>query len=80
MKVEQLELKIFKNLDTLKQFIRDNFNVDEDEGGVTEVEHDLDFELDDELAFCDGEYDYSVYYMKGASGRVIVVETSKQTY
>lgn len=80
MKVEQLELKIFKDLDTLKQFIRDNFNVDEDEGGVSEVEHDPDFQLDDELAFCDGEYDYSVYYMKGASGRIIVVETSKQTY
>ena len=80
MKVEQLEFKIFKDLDTLKQFIRDNFNVDEDDGGVSEIEHDPDFQLDDELAFCDGEYDYSVYYMKGASGRIIVVETSKQTY
>ena len=79
MKIEELELKIFKDLDTLKQYIKDNFNVDEKDG-VVEIEHDSDFELDDELAFCDGEYDYSVYYMKGASGRVIVVETSKQAY
>lgn len=81
MKIEELELKIFKDLDTLKQFIRDNFNVDEDEeDGVVEIEHDSDFELDDELAFCDEEYDYSVYYMKDTSGRVIVVETSRQRY
>ena len=79
MKIEKLEMKIFKDLDTLKQFIKNNFNVDEADG-VVEIEHDPDFELDDELAFCDEEYDYSVYYMKGASGRVIVVETSRQRY
>ena len=79
MKIEELEFKTFRDLDTLKQYIKDNFKVDE-EDGVVEVEHDIDFELDDELAFCDGEYDYSVYYMKGASGRVIVVETDRQRY
>ena len=79
MKIEQLEFKIFKDLDTLKKYIKDNFNVDENEG-VVEIEHDIDFELDDELAFCDGEWDYSVYYMKGTSGRVIVVETNRQRY
>ena len=44
------------------------------------IEHDDDFELDDELGFCDGEYDYSIYYMTGKSGRIIVVETSKSPY
>lgn len=76
MEVEKLELKIFKSLEDLKTFIKNNFNVEE----VEEAEHEPDFELDAELCFCDGEYDYSVYYMTGESGRVIVVETSKQYY
>lgn len=77
MKVEDLELKIFKNIETLKDFIKQNFNVEE----MDDIKHeDLDLDLDDELAFCDGEYDYSIYYMTGKSGRIIVVETSKQLY
>lgn len=77
MKVEDLELKIFKNIETLKDFIKQNFNVEE----MDDIKHeDSDFDLDDELAFCDGEYDYSIYYMIGRSGRIIVVETSKQYY
>ena len=74
MEVEKLELKIFKNLEDLKTFIKNNFNVEE----MEEAEHEPGFKLDAELCFCDGEYDYSVYYMTGESGRVIVVETSKQ--
>lgn len=79
MKVEDLEFKIFENLETLKRYIKDNFDLEDE---VVEIEHDQDFDskIDDELGFCDGTYDYFVYYMKGASGRVIVVETSKQTY
>jgi hypothetical protein len=76
MKIEQLELKIFRGLDELKNYIKQNFNVLE----MQEIEHDDDCELDDELGFCDEEYDYSVYYMKGKSGRIIVVETSKSPY
>lgn len=77
MKIEDLELKIFHNLDELKNFIKQNFNVEE----MEEAEHDdLTIKLDDEIIFCDGGYDCSVYYMKGASGRVIVVETNKQHY
>ena len=76
MKIEQLELKIFKSLDDLKKYIKQNFNVLE----MQDIEHDDDCELDDELGFCDKEYDYSVYYMIGKSGRIIVVETSKSPY
>lgn len=77
MQIQDLELKIFQNLDELKECITKNFNVEE----MEELDHaDIDFQLDDELAFCDGEFDYSVYYMTGRSGRVIVVETSKQSY
>jgi hypothetical protein len=77
MQIQDLELKIFNSLDELKNVIKQNFNVEE----MELLDHtDIDFEIDDELAFCDGEYDYSVYYMTGKSGRIIVVETSKQTY
>ena len=76
MRIEDLELKIFNNLEELKDTIKENFNVEE----MDFAEHEPDMELDDELMFFDGEWDYSVYYMTGASGRVIVVETSKQTY
>lgn len=77
MKVEDLEFKIFNNLKSLKDFIKQNFKVED----MEIIDHNnLDYNLDDELAFCDGEYDYSVYYMIGKSKRVIVVETSKQTY
>lgn len=77
MRIEDLELKIFNNLEDLKDTIKENFNVEE----IEEIEHEFyDFEIDDELAFTDGEYDYYVYYMSGKSGRVIVVETSKQAY
>lgn len=76
MKPEDLELKIFYGLDELKQFIKKNFNTEE----VEEIEHEEDTELDDEIAFCWREYDCSVYYMTGKSGRVIVVEVNKQHY
>lgn len=76
MKIEQLELKIFKGLDDLKNHIKQNFKVLD----MAEIEHDDDPPLDDELGFCDEEYDYSVYYMKGKSGRIIVVETGKSPY
>lgn len=77
MRIEDLELKIFNNLEELKNTIKENFNVEE----MEEIDHsDIDFEIDDELGFTDGEYDYSVYYMQGKSGRIIVVETSKQSY
>jgi hypothetical protein len=77
MKIEDLEFKIFHDLETLKDFIKQNFNVEE----MEDIKHeDSDFDLDDELAFFSGKYDYSIYYMKGASGRIIVVETNKQHY
>lgn len=77
MKIEQLELKIFRGLDDLKNYIKQNFNVLE----MAEIDNDYDdCETDDELAFFDDEWDYSVYYMKGKSGRIIVVETSKSPY
>ena len=77
MKIEQLELKIFRGLDDLKKYIKQNFNVLE----MAEIDNDYDdCEIDDELAFFDDEWDYSVYYMKGKSGRIIVVETSKSPY
>lgn len=47
---------------------------------MQDIEHDEDYELDDELGFCDEEYDYSVYYMTGKSGRIIVVETNESPY
>lgn len=76
MKIEELELKIFRDLEGLKNYIKQNFNVLEMEN----IEHDEDCKYDDELAFFDDEYDYSVYYMTGKSGRIIVVETSKSRY
>lgn len=77
MKIEELELKIFRSLDDLKNYIKQNFNVLE----MAEIDNDYDdCEIDDELAFFDDEWDYSVYYMKGKSGRIIVVETSKMSY
>lgn len=77
MDIEQLELKIFRSLDELKNYIKQNFNVLE----MAEIDNDYDdCEIDDELAFFDDEWDYSVYYMKGKSGRIIVVETSKMSY
>ena len=77
MRIEDLELKIFNNLEELKDTIKENFNVEE----MGEIEHiGMEYEIDDELAFADGEFDYSIYYMTGKSGRIIVVETSKSNY
>lgn len=76
MKIEELNLKIFNSLEDLKIFIKKNFNVEE----MEEAEHEPDSELDAELCFCDGDFDYSIYYMTGKSGRIIVVEVSKQEY
>lgn len=77
MKINDFELGIFDSLDELKETIKRNFNVED----MEEVEHeDPSMNLDDELAFCDGEFDYSLYYMKGKSGRIIVVETNKSHY
>lgn len=79
MKIEQLELKIFRSLDDLKNYIKKNFKVVE--MGVIEQDDDDDYDLKiDELAFFDEEYDYSVYYMSDKSGRITVTETSKTPY
>ena len=75
MKEWDLLYEIFHSVEDLKQFIRDNYKI---VGDVVEVEHDLDFELDDELAFTDKDFDYYIYYMQGKSGRIIVVEVNKQ--
>lgn len=75
MIIEELQFKIFENVEALKSFIEKNFNV------VAMQERDnTEFEIDDEIDFMTDELDYSVYYMKGNSGRVIVVETGAQGY
>lgn len=75
MIIEELQFKIFENVEALKSFIEKNFNV------VAMQERDnTEFEIDDEIDFMTDEWDYSVYYMKGNSGRVIVVETGAQGY
>lgn len=75
MKVEDLRLKMFENVEALQDFIKKNFNVE----AMQQRDND-EFEIDDEVDFMDGELDYSIYYMTGKSGRIIVVEIDASPY
>ncbi len=74
--LDNLINRIFENEDVLKQHIINTFQPNEQPEIINGSNGDV--MLDDELVFFAGDYDYSIYFMTGKSGRVIVVETGRQ--
>jgi len=71
IEASNLENKIFESELDLKQKIKSLFDVDGDK-----IELIKNKGFDDELCFFTDGFCVSVYIMRGASGRIIVVETA----
>ena len=71
IKIANLENKIFESVYELKIEIKKLFNVD---GGKIELIKNKG--IDDEYCFFADGFCFSVYIMRGNSGRVFVVETN----
>lgn len=70
IRISKLENRIFKSVYELKREIKSLFDVD---GGVIELIKNKG--IDDEYCFFANGFCFSVYIMRGSSGRVFVVET-----
>ena len=70
-KIQAYENRIFMSVSALKSSISKNFKVENDS---FEIVKNAGF--DDQLGFFEDGYYFSVWYMTGSSGRIIVVETT----
>lgn len=69
-KIEKFENRIFQSVPDLKKELKNKFKVD---CGIELIKNKG---FDDELCFFAEGFCFSLYIMRGSSGRIIVVETS----
>ena len=68
-RIEKFENRIFESVSDLKKELKKKFKVD---CGIEVIKNKG---FDDELCFFENGFGFSVYIMRGSSGRIVVVET-----